>query len=1367
MTGKHRIPLVRAAARKAAARTSLLLSASAFLCVLLCSSSARAGTVSNDRPLLFSFNGADSSVGVFTYPSGIAVDEENGDVYVVNLAGHGKGEGPEQEPARRAVCKFDAEGKAQNFSTTGKSCLAGGDTSLGHAFGVEGFFEEGAFFSGVAVDNSGGSGGAGEGEQGRLYVSEEGGPIHAFTPSGEFLWTLGTGQAQPCGIAVDGEGHLWVGNGDAEGGAREKVLEFASSGSPPAKIGEFNLTHGELRRACSLAVSDSGEGVYLGGPSSFGTSFTFFVDKYVNGLYDSTVQSSGSSVVGLATSQSSASDLFTLAGDNVFREFELCATSGCGGTEVPGSPFGGEVLSSSHFGIGYDPAQDWVYVSDRTSKSVKVFGPPTSGTVPDVSCLEAGEITHTEATAHCTINPLGLPNAYRFEYRRCTSDGCDSSGEDWGAAKPACEGSAPEDSSNHQLSCRLEGLERNTSYEVRLVGTNTEAGKNLISAYSEPTDFKTLPPPPPTVEGCSISAITASSGHLGGCQVDPQEDETRWRVLRAADLGATLSQCEALAESTFSLVEEGTIPAKEPDEIVEVSADLTGLLPAQTNCVRVIATDHDPQPGVDNTVFRTEAVAPSDLETAFTAPRTDTTARVNARVDPEGEAPLSYVFEISEDGSNWTALPAQESTVAAWEPIVIADELTGLVPDTTYHYRIASAGNEKGSVPGPGEERTFTTRSSAEMALPVNALGEAEKRGIELVNSPEDGNQNVHMNGTAYGEGHGLVTGAGERAVWEVFSGAPGAPNAAENDFLAQRTTSGWTSQPLAPPASQQFGGGGISPNVFATTPDLSRFLALYGGEAESALARFDTSRNQQLLGVYPPNTLSSQATDLTDDGAHVLVQDEASGQIEDLGTGSAEVVSIMPDGSDSECGMEGEGQSFVGSANGGGGAGLYWRYGYHNIAVTDGSRAYFQAKPNGSGCGANVPLALYERNREAATTTLIDPGSGANEPHFVRATPDGHEAFFVTKGHCAKYDQATSGCDSEAKGDTNGHPDVYRWQETKSKASCLTCEVENEAGETISDVHLSEGKQRVAISNDFSHVYFESEAALDPGAAAGLPNIYALSGGVVHFVASVGSGGGLGDKSELSDGGGVLIFRAIATPALTADRVASNCTQPNGTPIGCLKLYRYEEATGALECLDCAPGLGELSSHVSFTDSARLSADGSTVAFTTPEALLTADVNNGNDAYEWRSGALRLITDGRSSFPEQAYAAPHIAAVDASGEDIFFTVDAPSLTGFEHSGFANAYDARIGGGFARPTAEPQCSEESCQGPLIPAPAAGHPTSSTFAGPGNPGKGKPRCAKGKVRRKGRCVSRHGHKRQGHHHRKPGHGRARTKQRGQG
>ncbi len=1011
-----------------------LVALAAFLLV----PSALAGTVTNDRPLLFAFDGADSSIGPLSAPSAIALDEATGAVYVNNMAGSGKG--PGLFDAQRVVCKFNAEGEAQNFtagSSAGKSCLDGKDVP-GEAFGVAGDFAEVTYTADVAVDNSGGAGGLGEGEQGRLYLSEQEGPIHAFAPDGAHLWTLPRATARPCGIAVDAEGHLWVGNGAGSGEARFEALEFDNHGSPPAQIGSIAMTN-STKRPCRLAIDLSGKNLYAG----LAPELPSGVDKYVEGKYHSSF--SAGYRFDVTIDQSQLAGHIMMSDGESFEEYKPCVEPLCPGIQVAGSPFGRDLIGTAR-GIAYNPTLDWVYISDLASDTVKVFGPLTSGTVPDVTSEETEPVGLHTATAKGTINPLGLPNSYHFEWKPGT-------GASWGAAESSPRQSIePSDSSPHPVSFTIteykgKALRSNTTYQVRLVATNTE---NDLDAYSGADTFTTLVPPPPVVEDCATSALSTEAAHLE-CDVDPEEEEVTWKVLASAQTAASQAECEALSEGQFQVVKEGTIPPEEPGS-VEIEADLSGLLAAQTYCVRVIATNPGGS-GKEDLTFTTLAIPPSEAAAAFAAPRTDTSARINARVNPNGETDLSYRFELSEDGATWTPLPIRTSTADAREPILVAEELTGLMPDTEYHYRF-QAENEAGQAPSLGTVRTFTTRTSAEVqaaeSLPgcpnadVRAAQQTEYlgscRAVELVNNPDKGNQSPFVAGP-FGSSP-VISADGEKVLWSVPAGAPEGPNGTEPQFLAERGPGGWRSESVNPPVEEQVGGGELRYRLGAVTPDFRAFVFAVGlstGLASPAAPTMVRVREggQDVLKSYeadPPNNIYEESIEVSEDGEHVLFLDGKTKQLEDIGAArvgppavGAEVVSLMPNDLPSACGLDAfGGESFV--------LGAMHQPGYRWAAASDASRVYFRAPANGD-CGGLYRLWVRDREAgttEAGTTVEIDAGALGESPEFIRATPDGRSAYFLTLSDLDPED---------TDGDLSGpERDVYRWEEEAGESSCLTC---------------------------------------------------------------------------------------------------------------------------------------------------------------------------------------------------------------------------------------------------------------------------------------------------------------------------------------
>jgi len=1427
-------------------------------------SPASARTVTDQRPLLFSFNGEDTTAGKFAGVREITIDEASGDVYVLSVAGTGQTPGGTQEASKRVVDKFNYKGEAQHFAWTGTSSLSGSETPA-EAFGVEGFFEKESAFTDVGVDDScavhdpplsGSACASFDPANGSLYVQEEAGPLHIFSSEGRYRCTLPRSTVEPRGFAIDASGHVWLTDWKDR-----KAHEFANTGctpAPPAQIGEFSLPEGN-GLPTRIAVDAQGDDLYVAD-----CCFSAIVEKYVAGGPDSLLTTMPTR--DLTIDQSSSVGHIFAIGESKFKEYEPCATSGCVDNEVAGSPFGGDLIGDGR-GIAYSVAKDWVYVSDLSSDSVKVFGPVASGIAPDVTSQATDGITETEATAHGTIDPQNVPNTYHFEWIRGEAQhvsveaaggtfrlstggvsptfsaempfdvstaalqaelealygagnasvkgtpasggapgeyivvfekdlaghdvsemGGDASGltggaprvgirtvtqgQSWGVAEPQPtlpEENAriePTDSSDHPVSLRLTGLRRNTTYDVRLVGTNTEAEgdpQKRLDAYSTPNTFTTLPPPEPTISepGLLISDITAESAHVAAT-VDPQEDETVWQILTSteAKAGASQAECEGLGPLAFEVAKEATIPFGEP-VTVDIETELAGLEHSQTYCVRLIVTNGGGSARADG-LFTTKAVMPTDVKLAFAAPRTDTSARLNAYVNPEGETPFTYRFEYSVDGTNWTLLKEAVSKVEAHRQIVVAEEAMDLTPNTTYHYRLGLVRNEAEPGEVPPEvlpaPKTFTTRTTAEMSLPSNAFGEPEKRGIELVNNPDKGNQNARA--AELYSGMSPLRGDGEAFLWTVVGGAPGANSGTQATFLATRTVAGWVSRSLVPPASLQVGGGSLTYYPVAARPDFSGFI--FQPALPSALTtgpptyvRLDQSADQQILHSYESPVLFR--VDATTDTAHVLIVDPDTGKLEDIGSGSAEEIDLIPPptaplgvpragGSRPACGLEPEGSSFFGPG-GGGGAASQFQFGYHRMSITDASRVYFQVHPDSTYPSCNGPWALYERNREAnpqTTTPIVSPALATNDTAIIRTTPDGHGAYFVTS---AKLSSA----------DKNSDIDVYQWAEATGKDTCLTCGVENEVGQKITDADLSafnNGPLPVLVSDDFSHIYFNSTERLIPHVGVqGQLNLYVLSAGKVRFVASSVSAS---QSMQLSSDGNVLSFRS-GVP-LTADMIAPQCPvlgEGNGSQTGaCNELFLYDDRGGSIECVSCRDGAATVSSVSlsSFGKPFQTSADGSTVSFTTAESLVPLDVNSSPDLYEWRNGSIRLITDGVTRYPI-GLAAPIPQAVDSNGSNIAFSVASSALTGFERDGLANLYDARIGGGFTPPSPVEHCSEESCQGPLQAAPPSPQPGSAAYKGRGNVPPPRP-CRPNKARRHSKCARRHSHKHKKHHHRRP-------------
>ena len=125
-------------------------------------------------------------------------------------------------------------------------------------------------------------------------------------------------------------------------------------------------------------------------------------------------------------------------------------------------------------------------------------------------------------------------------------------------------------------------------------------------------------------------------------------------------------------------------------------------------------------------VFPAAAFAAPEVQTLAADPVGETTATVNGTVDPNGEE-VTYVFEYGTTSAY--GLTTEPQTVPAGDdPVPVSAPLTGLSPETAYHYRLVS-----GEV--QGDDATFTTAAGApQPALPaISSRGHTERMATSVV----------------------------------------------------------------------------------------------------------------------------------------------------------------------------------------------------------------------------------------------------------------------------------------------------------------------------------------------------------------------------------------------------------------------------------------------------------------------------------------------------------------------------------------------------------------------------------------------------------------------------------------------------------
>jgi len=268
---------------------------------------------------------------------------------------------------------------------------------------------------------------------------------------------------------------------------------------------------------------------------------------------------------------------------------------------------------------------------------------------PAATTGPAQQVQFASATVSGTVNPSGAATSYYFEYGSTSAYGVQTSPTSAGAG-----------TANVAVQQTLSGLTASTTYHYRLVATSpggTTYGQDAAPAVTTGT----------------ATSVSFASASLTG-SVDPEGVPTTYYF----QYGDTLAYgAKTAVESAAS----GTASQA-------VSAPIAGLASATTYHYRLVATSAGGTVvGADATLTTTKTPPPLVATAAATAVGT-TSATLNATVNPNGVA-SNYYFEYGTTSSYGRSTPSQSAgsgTAAA----SYRAALNGLVPGTTYHYRVVA-----------------------------------------------------------------------------------------------------------------------------------------------------------------------------------------------------------------------------------------------------------------------------------------------------------------------------------------------------------------------------------------------------------------------------------------------------------------------------------------------------------------------------------------------------------------------------------------------------------------------------------------------------------------------------------------------------
>ena len=191
----------------------------------------------------------------------------------------------------------------------------------------------------------------------------------------------------------------------------------------------------------------------------------------------------------------------------------------------------------------------------------------------------------------------------------------------------------------------------------------------------------------------SASGVTQSAATVSGT-VNPQGVSASYQFEYGTDTGYG-----SLAPATPSVAGSDSADHAE-------SVGLTGLSPATTYHFRIVASNvNGSNPGADQT-FRT--TGPPVIDDAEGQGTGGSTAALTGAINPDG-FDTSYRIDYGTStsyGSSSTPVDIGSGLVDQ----ATSDNLTGLLPDTTYHYRV-TAQNSQGTV--QSVDQTFTTTPAA------------------------------------------------------------------------------------------------------------------------------------------------------------------------------------------------------------------------------------------------------------------------------------------------------------------------------------------------------------------------------------------------------------------------------------------------------------------------------------------------------------------------------------------------------------------------------------------------------------------------------------------------------------------------------
>jgi hypothetical protein len=945
-----------------------------------------------------------------------------------------------------------------------------------------------------------------------------------------------------------------------------------------------------------------------------------------------------------------------------------------------------------------------IYVQNGNNK-LAVFGP--SVVVPDIEELEI-DPDHDGGVLTGTVDLAHGPKATvcRVQWGEESSPGSPVEYLNSTACTPA----APFTDEETPIEAVLSGLNTEQAYRVRVM-VKTGNGPSLSKA------LKLRPPAVLDVETKPATGVTRTEATLNG-SLHADGLPTEYWFEYGIDTHYRNKTAPASAGSGTSSVD---VP---PVEIQNLQA-------GRPYHFRLVAENSlGTTFGPDQSFNAASQPVISGLRATDVA---ETSATIHARVNPSG-FDTEYEFEYGTTPAYGQIVPlGGDELEAGNDPVAISEDLTGLEPGLTYHFRVVAT-NEWGTATSEDSTFDFFPPScpndyvrqvtgaaylpdcrAYELVSPGNAGGVALLPGNTLVDT------NILKSGFPHVRIPDPNPGTASSPARFNFIGAFGAvngtnpPNSLIDFYTSTRTLEGWETRFWGQRGNEAGFAGGYQcsldggvcidyrlPDLFGIDETDVGSQAPYVWTAEGKfLGRWPTNFNvvkeaEDYIGADRPSpdfshyVFSSRNIPFTEDGLS-----KAPGTVydNDIAEAKLDVASRLAGGEDipQDSGTNVESIQVPALSN-------------------DGSHILMSV------VGPSFGNHFYMRVDGSVTYDLLN-GKLAN---FMGMSDDGSHVYFSSR------EQLTTD-------DTDFFAfDIFEWSEETQELTRLSqgngqgngegCAAESVFRCSAMPVTPERGEIDDVIASEGDDVYFFSPEQLDPDnpGVFNEKNLYVARGGEVQYVATLSPGTTI-NRLQISPDGRFAAF-------LTAAQLTSYDNK------GWRQMYTYDAQTGLVTCASCNPS-GEPpfvrtpltpnpfgsspeayekpSANVIASQSGRFMSDDGRVAFTTSDALVEADTNGITDVYEFVSGRPRLITSGTGQkdtwagnllFPAEYTG---LEAVSHDGIDIYFSTFDTLAPEDENGNFVKFYDARTGGGFAEPSPVLPCvAADECHGDENPAPPA-------------------------------------------------------------